>query len=124
VGLGPGEGTLALELAAPEGHELSPGAPWTVALEVSRRSDLLALTPEFLRGESEGGPRQIIRIHASAAHHAEVDTEIIVTLRSVACDARDHAACFPVQNSFRLPLRLLARGQPEVRVVLPLELPR
>jgi hypothetical protein len=53
-----------------------------------------------------------------------VDSELIVRLRAVACDARDHAACWPVQNSFRVPLRLLRDGQREVRFPLPLELPR
>jgi hypothetical protein len=37
---------------------------------------------------------------------------------------RDHAACFPVQNMFRVPLRLLRDGQAEVRSALPLEVKR
>ncbi len=124
VGLAPGEGAVTLEIAPPDGFELSAGAPWTLALEVSRRSDLLRLAPEFLRGESRGGARERIVVHAHAAHEADVDSEVIATLRTVACDARDHAACWPVQNSFRIPLRLLAQGQREVVFSLPLELPR
>jgi hypothetical protein len=123
VGLAPGDGELLLEIVAPDGFEISEGAPWTVAVEVSRRSDLIGVTPEFLRGDSRGGRREEIALHASCAHGADVDSELIVTLRTVACDARDHAACWPVQNSFRVPLRLLAHGQPEVRFSLPLELP-
>jgi hypothetical protein len=38
--------------------------------------------------------------------------------------ARDHAACFPVQNMFRVPLRLLREGQWEVRSAPPLEAKR
>ena len=82
------------------------------------------MTPDFVRGESKGGGREQIALHASASHQADVESELVVTLRSVACDQRDHAACWPVQNSFRIPLRLLAQGQREVRFTLPLELPR
>jgi thiol-disulfide isomerase/thioredoxin len=124
VGLAPGDGRILLDIVAPDGFELSEGAPWTVAVEVSRRSDLISVTPEFLRGESHGGQREQIALQASCSHGADVDSELIITLRSVACDARDHAACWPVQNSFRIPLRLLAEGQPEVRFALPLELPK
>jgi thiol-disulfide isomerase/thioredoxin len=122
VGLAPGAGKILFEVSAPGGFELSRGAPWSAALEVSRRSDLLDVTPEFQRGESHGGASEIVEIHAQATHAADVDSELIVTLRSVACDARDHAACRPVQNSFRVPLRLLRDGQREVRFTLPLEL--
>jgi len=124
IGLAPGKGKLALEIAAPEGFELSEGAPWSIALEVSRRSDLLEVTPELSRGKSAGGRRQLVELYAEAAHEADVESELIVTVRTVACDARDHAACWPVQNSFRVPLPLLAGGQREVRFSLPLELPK
>lgn len=122
AGLAPGQGTLVLELLAPQGHELSPGAPWSVALEVSRRSDLLQVSPEFLRGESGGGPRERIAIEARGQHRSDLDSEVLVTVRAAACDKADHAACWPVHNSFRLPLRLLLDGQREVRFALPLEL--
>ena len=58
------------------------------------------------------------------AYTADVESEVVVTVRAVACDARDHAACWPVLNSFRVPLRLLREGQRELRFTLPLELPR
>jgi len=124
VGLAPGDGRILLDIVAPEGFEFSEGAPWTAAVEVSRRNDLISVTPEFVRGESRGGEREEIALNASCSHGADVDSELIVTLRSVACDARDHAACWPVQNSFRIPLRLLAEGQRDVRFALPLELQR
>jgi hypothetical protein len=124
VGLAPGDGKLILEIAAPEGFELSEGAPWSVGLEVSRRSDLLHVAPELARGESGGGRRQRVELHAAAAHELDVESELVVTVRTVACDARDHAACWPVQNSFRVPLPLLRDGQREVRFTLPLELPK
>ena len=55
----------------------------------------------------------------------DVDSELIVQVRTVVCDAADHAACYPLSNAFRIPLRLLAEGQApqaELRVPLALEL--
>jgi DNA-binding beta-propeller fold protein YncE len=122
VGLAPGSGKLLLSVTAPEGMELSAGSPWSASLEVSRRSDLLQVSPEFSRGEARGGGVQEIEVVAQAQHLYDVDSEVLVELRAVACDAIDHAACHPVKNSFRVPLRLLRdAGQREVRVTLPLE---
>jgi DNA-binding beta-propeller fold protein YncE len=124
MGLSPGEGRIALELTAPQGFELSKDSPWTVAVEVSRRSDLVSVTPELSKGEAQGGSAQLVSLRASASHAADVDSELIVTVRAVACDARDHSACWPLQNSFRLPLRLLRRGQAELHFPLPLTMPQ
>jgi thiol-disulfide isomerase/thioredoxin len=122
-GFAPGSSKLVLTLAAPEGFELPAGAPWSAALEVSRRSDLLQVAPEFSRGEARGGRSEDIELRVEAQHLYDVDSELLVELRAVACDAVDHAACYPVKNSFRVPLRLLRdAGQREVRVTLPLEL--
>ncbi|HYR18402.1 MAG TPA: thioredoxin-like domain-containing protein [Myxococcales bacterium] len=121
-GFAPGPGKLVLTVAAPEGLELSAGAPWSAALEVSRRSDLLQVAPEFTRGEARGGRSEEIELRVEAQHLYDVDSELLVELRAVACDAADHKACYPVKNSFRVPLRLLHDGgQREVRVTLPLE---
>jgi hypothetical protein len=124
MGLSPGAGRIALELTAPQGFELSKDSPWTVAVEVSRRSDLVSVTPELSKGEAQGGSAQLVSLHASASHAADVDSELIVTVRAVACDARDHSACWPLQNSFRLPLRLLRRGQAKLHFPLPLTMPQ
>ncbi len=122
-GFAPGAGKLVLTIAAPEGLELSAGAPWSAALEVSRRSDLLQVAPEFTRGEARGGRTEEIELRVEAQHLYDVDSELLVELRAVACDAADHKACYPVKNSFRVPLRLLRdAGQREVRVTLPLEI--
>jgi thiol-disulfide isomerase/thioredoxin len=124
AGISPGDGRLILQIVTPEGFDLSKGAPWSLATEVSRRSDLVSVTPEFVRGESRGGRSEEIVLHLSCTHERDVESELVVTLRSVACDALDHAACFPVQNSFRIPLRLLEQGQHEARFTLPLEISR
>jgi hypothetical protein len=124
-GFAPGGGKLVLTVAAPEGLELSAGAPWSAALEVSRRSDLLHVAPDFTRGEARGGLSEDIELRVEAQHLQDVDSELLVELRAVACDAADHKACYPVKNSFRVPLRLLRdAGQREVRVTLPLEVRR
>jgi thiol-disulfide isomerase/thioredoxin len=125
VGFAPGGGTLVLTLTAPEGLDFAAGSPWSASLEVSRRSDLLRIAPELARGEARGGGTQEIELHVEAQHEADVDSELLVELRAVACDAIDHAACYPVKNSFRVPLRLLREGgQRAVRVTLPLEVRR
>ena len=124
-GFAPGPSKLVLTVAAPEGFELPAGAPWSAALEVSRRSDLLQVAPEFSRGEARGGRSEDIELRVEAQHLYDVDSELLVELHAVACDAIDHAACYPVKNSFRVPLRLLRdAGQREVRVTLPLEVRR
>lgn len=123
-GLASGAVRIALEVRAPEGYELSQGAPWSAQLEVSRRSDLLRLSADELRGEAEGGPVLRLAVEATATHAADVDSELLVSLRAVACDAVDHAACVPVRNMFRVPLRLLQAGQREVRHALPLDVKR
>ncbi|GAC1344207.1 MAG: hypothetical protein NVSMB23_18850 [Myxococcales bacterium] len=121
TGLATGRGRILLSLRAPPGFALAAGAPWSAQLEVSRRSDLLGLAREALDGTLDGGAELSIDVEATAAHQDDVDSELLVSLRTVACDAIDHAACFPVHNQFRVPLRLLRSGQPEVRFALPLE---
>ena len=56
---------------------------------------------------------------------SEPTIRIVTYDRSPLAAARiDHAACHPVKNSFRVPLRLLREsGQRDVRVALPLEVP-
>jgi sugar lactone lactonase YvrE len=125
VGFARGPGKLVLTVAAPKGLELSAKSPWSASLEVSRRSDLLQVSPEFTRGEARGGRTEQIELRTDAQHLQDVDSELLVELRAVACDASDHAACYPVKNSFRVPLRLLRdAGQREVRITLPLEVRR
>src|SRR5207244_3430327 len=87
VGFAPGAGKLLLTVAAPEGLELSAGSPWSASMEVSRRSDLLRVAPEFTRGEARGGRSQQIELPVEAQHLHDVDSELLVELRAVACTA-------------------------------------
>jgi thiol-disulfide isomerase/thioredoxin len=124
TGLAPGAGELRFEIVPPEGFALAEGAPWSASLEVSRRSDLLGLAVEKLQGTAQGGPSLPLLVAVRCTHDRDVDSELLVRLRTVACDARDHAACYPITNLFRVPLRLLRAGQASVRCALPLELSR
>lgn len=107
--------TIVLKLEPPLQFEIASGAPWTVAAEVSRRSDLVAIEPELAKA------LQPSEIALRARCSEPVESELILTVRAVACDAVDHAACWPVQNSFRLPLRVVQEGPAEARVALPIE---
>ena len=124
VGLAKGECKIALLLTPPAGMELAAGAPYSIAAEISRRSDLISIVPEFIRGETKGGAEEQLVLHATCAHESDVESELLLQVRSVACDAVDHAACYPVANSFRVPLRLSREGQAEVSFALPLEVKR
>jgi thiol-disulfide isomerase/thioredoxin len=121
IGLRRGAGLLRLTVRAPVGFELAEGAPYSVQLEVSRRSDLLGLSKGELQGKAPGGGVLSLEVPVTSLHERDIDSELLVRLRSVACDAIDHAACHPVTNLFRVPLRLLAEGQQQVEVALPLE---
>ena len=107
--------TIVIKLEPPLQFEIADGAPWTAAVEVTRRSDLVSVTPEFARAAQ---PAEIV-LQARCA--APVESELIVNVRAVACDARDHAACWPVANAFRVPLRVVEGGPAEARLALPLE---
>jgi thiol-disulfide isomerase/thioredoxin len=125
AGLAPGDADILLTLRAPAGAELAPG-PLTVSLEVSRRSDLLALPEARLALESPGGPEQTVRLRASVDELPEprVEAEVVALIEYVACVAGDQAACFPGKLHLRLPVRLLEDGAASLdfAVVMP-ELP-
>ena len=108
-------GADGVRLAQPAGLSLLPGGEVLVADTNNHR--LVAVAPD-------GASARVIEVEGASAQlevSRRVESELLVTLRSVACDARDHAACFPVQNMFRVPLRLLREGQREVRYALALE---
>jgi thiol-disulfide isomerase/thioredoxin len=124
LGLGPGEGAIALRLCAQPGLELSSGSPIRIALEVSRRSDLLLLPCTVQLLHASGGATQeiLIPVKVEQPGALAVEAEIVAALRYVTCDARDHAACYPGHMNIRIPVRLLAHGgtgRIEFRVPLP-----
>jgi DNA-binding beta-propeller fold protein YncE len=123
AGLCPGPGRIDLQLHAAPGTELSAGSPITVALEVSRRSDLLLLARDRLSIAAAGSATQIVPIHVTVTDLPadRVEAELVATLEYMACDARDHRACFPGKLHVRVPVRLLrgGGGAIELRASLP-----
>ncbi|UQA61476.1 thioredoxin-like domain-containing protein [Polyangium aurulentum] len=124
LGLGPGDGLVALRLHAQPGLELSGGSPVRIALEVSRRSDLLLLPSTVHVLQASGGATQevLIPVTVKQPPTPTVEAEIVAALRYVACDVRDHTACYPGHMDIRIPVRLLAQGgtgRIEFRVPLP-----
>ncbi len=100
--LAPGGHALTLRLLAPAGFKLAEGAPWRVAIEVSRRSDLCAFDPEQHTGTVSGGALAVTLALTAQAAPQPVRGEWLLTLDAVICSAGDAAACFPVARRVRL----------------------
>jgi hypothetical protein len=122
-GLGPGEGVIALDLEAADGTELSPGAPLRVAVEVSRRSDLLLLLKDRFSVDAVGGARQTVALDVTVTELPEpvVEAELVVTVAYVICQAAERAMCTSSKIHARVPVRLLATGgTPRLALSVPL----
>jgi thiol-disulfide isomerase/thioredoxin len=111
-GLGPGDGVIALELEAADGTELAPGAPVRVAVEVSRRSDLLLLLKDQFSVDAVGGPKQTLRLDVTVTELPEpvIEAELVVTVKYVVCHAGERAVCTAGKVHARVPVRLRALG--------------
>ncbi len=118
--LAPGAATLHLELRAPAGWKLNAGAPLRVALEVSRRSDLL-VAPErlALTGQGEADMAVAIPLQVAALPAAEVRSELLVRVDAMLCGGEPEV-CAPSQAWLRVPLVLAAGGAAAATVALPL----
>ena len=83
-----------------------------MALEVSRRSDLLFLNRDRLSLLARGAATQLVAIDVRVAElsSAAVESELLATLRYVTCDAGEAQACHPGTMHLRIPVRLVARG--------------
>ena len=122
--LGPGPGALALEIGAPPGWKLAEGAPLRVQLEVSRRSDLLALAHETLALTADGGPGQRVEVGLQVALlTATIASELLARVDAMLCRSGDDGVCAPSQAWLRLPLVLTPDGPHLLRAELPLATP-
>lgn len=122
--LAPGAGALVLEIAAPTGWKLNAGAPLRVQLEVSRRSDLLALAQETLVLTGSGGPRQRVEVGLEVAPlAAPIPGELLARVDAVLCQGDDAGVCAPAQAWLRLPLALAPAGPHGLRVEVALAAP-
>ncbi len=111
-GLAPGEGVVVLALEAAPGTELSAGAPIQVALEVSRRSDLLLLGRDRFTIEAAGGAVQEVPLDVTVTDLPDpvVEAEIVATLDYMLCKASAHSVCARGRAHARVPVRLRASG--------------
>jgi thiol-disulfide isomerase/thioredoxin len=126
MGLQAGDGSVTLVLTAPEGMELSEGSPVVVDLEVSRRSDLLFLARDRLSGTARGGQTQLVSVDVRVAlvDQRPIEAELLASVRYVACDVIDHAACHPGSVRVRVPVRLVAgAADREIQFEVPLPAP-
>ena len=124
TGLKAGDGSLLLVLRAPPGTEISEGAPLHTRVEVSRRSDLLFADQAEASTAARGGTTQLVNIdvRVTAVPDPEIEAELLATVRFVACNATNRAACYPGTVHLRVPVRLLAENgarQLEFEVDLP-----
>jgi len=119
--LAPGKGTIAFDVAAPQGKKLAAGSPVSIALEVSRRSDLLLLDATSLRLESRGGAAQPVEIavRVTPFDAPAVEAELVARVDAVVCGLDADAAgavCEPWRAWLRLPVRLAKDGGARVEL--------
>jgi DNA-binding beta-propeller fold protein YncE len=108
AGLAPGDATIRLRLAAPQGTEIAEGSALRVAAEVSRRSDLLILPSASLVVPAEGARFDLdVPVRVSDLTDARIEAELLVAIDYLACVSGDAAACFPKSARVRVPVRLL-----------------
>ncbi len=123
VGLGPGSGRVWLDLATPAGTALSPGSPMRIAVEVSRRSDLVIVHHPQMSVDASGGrlQRLAIDVRVASLPAPQIESELVVQIDYVACREQDTARCSPERANVRLPIRLLERGKSEIAFALDLQ---
>ena len=119
--LGPGRATVHFEVSAPEGKKLAAGSPVAVALEVSRRSNLLLLDVTTLRIPSTGGRSQRldVPVRVEPFDVDMIESEMIARIDAVVCDVDSDAAgavCEPWRAFLRLPVRLARSGGTQVEL--------
>jgi DNA-binding beta-propeller fold protein YncE len=119
--LAPGNARVVLDLAAPSGTEIAAGSPIEIAVEVSRRSDLLLLAAAHRREEAAGGASARVEIacEVRALPSDTVESELVATLDFVVCDPATHA-CTPGRSMLRIPVRLGKRGANTLTFAVPL----
>jgi hypothetical protein len=111
---GPGEVRLTVTLHAGEHHHFAEGAPYTLSVEVSRRSDLVV--PAFLerRGTLEGETLTLALPLAVEVPAGEaIRSELVLHVRAMACregEGDEAAVCEPFTGWWRVPLLLEAGG--------------
>jgi thiol-disulfide isomerase/thioredoxin len=116
--IGAGKHTLTLILTAPTNYELNNQAPYEVKWTVSRGGDRVHLESDTVKGHQAGPPDLRVQIPMMVGAGAGSTAELQASVRAVVCDARTHAACYPLHNQMVLPLKLGEGSDAAVAAVL------
>ncbi|PCC74381.1 Thiol-disulfide isomerase or thioredoxin [Nannocystis exedens] len=121
--LAPGRATGRLRLVAPAGWKFNDGAPQRLALEVSRRSDLVTTADRItLSGQDRSDMFVEIDLEVAELPTSEVRSELLVRVDAVLCGG-DPEVCAPSQAWLRIPLLLTNAGEAAFAVDLALASP-
>ena len=117
--LGPGSVVLEVVLHAGDDHHFAEGAPYTLSVEVSRRSDLVVPAFSARRGQLEANSLPLtIPLTVEVPADEPISSELLLHVRAMACRDADHtsgAVCEPFTGWWRVPLRLERSGASLVR---------
>ncbi|GAB4153632.1 MAG: thioredoxin-like domain-containing protein [Planctomycetota bacterium] len=108
IGLGEGRAEVRLALSPPKGRKFAIGAPLTVAVEISRRPDLLIPTSE--RFSSQIADAEILKIsipfEIRPLGGSVIEAEAVARIDTVTCAIGGESFCEPLSTMVRLPIRL------------------
>jgi hypothetical protein len=116
---GAGEVTLEVVLHAGDHHHFAEGAPYTLSVEVSRRSDLVVPAFTETRGVLGAGALALtVPLTVDVPAGPSIASELVLHVRAMACrdgDDTTSAVCEPFTGWWRVPLRLERSGSTAVR---------
>jgi DNA-binding beta-propeller fold protein YncE len=114
--IGVGDATIELALR-PQGQDLhlANRSQVKLAIEVSRRSDLLVPSSTAILADVDDVDRAVVRIpvNVKALPSDSIASEMLVTIECIACSdggLGTPAACIPLRSYVRLPIRLATSG--------------
>ncbi len=90
-----GARSLQVDLVAPDGFAFSEGAPWAIELDAAGS---LRPLETALQGEAAAGARIDVPVALAAAGPGTLRARVHASV----CDAVNHAACYPVRETFAL----------------------
>ncbi|MBI2396145.1 MAG: redoxin domain-containing protein [Deltaproteobacteria bacterium] len=122
--LAPGDASLVVRLVPRGGLHLAVGSPLRLAIEVSRRSDLLVPRQLTLAWDVADADAAVLEVpvHVGALPSPSIAAEVLLTIECVTCadgGLGTPAACIPLRSLVRLPVRLAADGAHEARFDIP-----
>jgi len=119
--VGPGDATLRLRLAPPEGLALADGSRVSLRLTASPPFEAPAEDQGF---EVSGSPRRGVPVLLrNPSRDVEGEGMIEVRMEAIVC-SQEPAACWPVRATYRLPYRVAATAPGALEAMLPLPDPR